>query len=255
MDYPLSFRWTARHEEFCVAENIFLEHTLKIKGVYKQWKPWWFKKGKTFTVTCDIFAENFATMPRRGFCSVGAYSYADCWLPNEMRIGRYCSIAQGVTFMGTQHPTDRFTTNPITYHDDFARLSGMRHRECFNQNLPLPSIGHDVWIGGNVVLKGGITIGNGAVIGANAVVTKDVPPYAIVAGVPARIIRFRFDENVIHQLLDLNWWDYKPADLPTDANHDIHVFIDRLEEKIKHGDIITHPYKKINLSKVFKELD
>lgn len=100
--------------------------------------------------------------------------------------------------MGNQHPTNRFTTSLITYYEDFARLSGVQQLEGFNEDLPLPIIGHNVWIGSNVVLKRGMTIGHGAVIGANEVVTKDVPPYAILAGVPAKIIRFRFEENIIH---------------------------------------------------------
>ncbi len=82
------------------------------------------------------------------------------------------------------------------------------------------NIGNDVWIGDNVCIKNGITIGDGAVVAMGAVVTKNVPPYAIVGGVPARIIKYRFSEDVIKQLIDLKWWNLPPnliKTIPYDA--------------------------------------
>jgi len=77
--------------------------------------------------------------------------------------------------------------------------------------MPDTRVGHDVWIGDNSVIMSGLTIGTGAVIGAGAVVTKDVPPYAIVAGIPGRILRYRFDERTIDRLLASRWWEYGDA--------------------------------------------
>lgn len=95
-----------------------------------------------------------------------------------------------------------------------------------------------------VVLKGGIAIGDGAVIAANSVVTKDVPPYAIVAGVPAKIIRFRFDSNVIDELLRIKWWNYNYSDLPDNNKcDDINYFVEEMNRLISDGNIQERDYK------------
>jgi hypothetical protein len=131
-----------------------------------------------------------------GDCSVGAHSYfggsAQVFLSD---IGRYCSIADGVVIGARAHLTDRLSTHP--------KIGGEpdeHHRV---------RIGHDVWIGVKAIVMPGITIGNGAVVGAGAVVTKDIPPYAIVAGVPARLLRFRFDDRTIDRLQKVAWWRYQ----------------------------------------------
>ncbi|EJS96528.1 Capsular polysaccharide synthesis enzyme Cap5H [Pectobacterium wasabiae CFBP 3304] len=184
---------------------------------------------------------------------MGTFSYAVGYLPPELKVGRFCSIAQGVSIMGVSHPMNRFTTHPMTYDNDFVIKSGIKGCEEFDDKLPLPIIGHDVWIGGNVVLKGGITIGHGAVIGANSIVTKDVPPYAVVAGIPAKIIRFRFENDIIHKLLELEWWNYKPSDIPAHEKS-IGEFIKAIETSVGSNEIKPHEYKKINLSEIFKSL-
>ncbi|GEK29537.1 CatB-related O-acetyltransferase [Furfurilactobacillus siliginis] len=147
--------------------------------------------------------------------SVGSYTYIETppyWHHVPISFGNYDSIAVGVSLMGDQHPTDRFTTSP---------LSGINRLEPWSQqsedftpimydkeNLKSTTIGHDVWIGSDVLLKRGITIGDGAIVAAKAVVTKDVPPYAIVGGVPAKIIRYRFPKDIIEQLQQLKWFNY-----------------------------------------------
>ena len=126
---------------------------------------------------------------------------------NKANIGKFCSIASRVTIGAAEHPWDWTSTSPVFEN---VKNSG----SCFKfakEELPplkVTNIGHDVWIGEGAMIKQGVTIGNGAVIGAMAMVTKDVPPYAIVVGVPAGIIRYRFDESIISALEESKWWDY-----------------------------------------------
>ena len=144
--------------------------------------------------------------------SIGRYSYLgyDCEFVN-CEVGSFCSIAGSVIVGGAQHPLDWVSTSPVFY--DIAGGTG-KHLG----NLPAPKtkrtkIGNDVWIGHRAIIMAGVTIGNGAVVGAGAVVTKDVPPYAIVAGVPANIIRYRFDEETISDLINSQWWNLAIKDI------------------------------------------
>lgn len=138
---------------------------------------------------------------------VGSRSYL-----KNCRIGRFCSIANDVKVIAENHPSDTFiSTSPVffsvglqcgrtfvesTLFQEYKLVNGYR---CI--------IGNDVWIGENVLIIGGITIGDGAIIGMGAIVTHDVPPYSIVVGVPAKIIKFRFEKDKIKKLLDLQWWN------------------------------------------------
>ncbi len=117
-------------------------------------------------------------------------------------IGKFCSIADGVRFVFGEHRTDLVSTFPFS-----ARvLGGADHHDAQSKG-PI-TLGHDVWVGTNAVILSGVTIGHGAVIGAGAVVTKSVPPYTIVGGVPARPLRARFKPSQIEALLQINWWDW-----------------------------------------------
>ena len=108
-------------------------------------------------------------------------------------------------------------------------------------------IGNDVWIGRGAFIKGGVTIGDGAVIAAHAVVTKDVPPYAIVCGVPAKIIKYRFDCETIKELLDLKWWNYDLADFGELNWEDVKSSISKIRTAKING---SRPYTPRILSKV-----
>lgn len=131
---------------------------------------------------------------------------------NCRSIGRYCSIARQVVLGSSRHPLEKLSTSGAFY-TNFWKVPGVvdRKRE-FNEGSDL-YIADDVWIGAGAIVGGGISIGTGAVIGAGAVVTKSVPPYAIVAGVPAEILRYRFDELTIAGLLRSEWWLRSPEEL------------------------------------------
>ena len=129
---------------------------------------------------------------------------------DRLYIGKFCSIACGARFLfNSANHTLRSLSNytfPIFYE---AWGHGMSPAEAWDNKGDIV-IGNDVWIGYDAVILAGVTVGDGAVIGARAMVTKDVPPYTIVGGVPARPIRQRFDQETIDVLLELRWWDWRP---------------------------------------------
>ena len=126
-------------------------------------------------------------------------------------VGKFCSIAGSVKLgMGT-HTLDKLSTSPI--FTERRNSTGYQWADIQTVNpFKRVKVGNDVWIGTGVMVMGGVTIGDGAVVGAGAIVTKDVPPYAIVGGVPAKIIRYRFSEEQIETMLNLKWWD-KPDNI------------------------------------------
>ena len=133
---------------------------------------------------------------------IGAFTYfgSNVSLPKSS-IGRYCSIADNVCVVYRTHDFSRISTYP------FKEFNGSGDEIFINGFSAI--VGNDVWIGSHVLIRGGVTIGDGAVIGMGSVVTKDVPPYAIVAGNPAKIIRFRFEDKTIRKLLEIKWWNWE----------------------------------------------
>lgn len=144
--------------------------------------------------------------------SLGKYSYLgyDCEIVN-CEIGAFCSIAGSVIIGGAQHPLNWVSTSPVFYN--IAGGTGQHLGDLIVPKTKRTTIGNDVWIGHRAIIMAGVTIGDGAVIGAGAVVTKDVPPYAIVGGVPANIIRYRFDDKIITELQNSKWWDLPDKEL------------------------------------------
>ncbi|WP_269846608.1 CatB-related O-acetyltransferase [Paracoccus binzhouensis] len=153
--------------------------------------------------------------------------------------GAFCSIASGVKIMGDMHPIERVSTHPVSYGQAYRRKAkdqGATDVRIFSPYRPqqgLTQVNHDVWIGGDVMLAQGITIGTGAVIAARAVVTKSVPPYAVVGGVPAKVIKYRFPQPLIRRLLDTQWWTYSLRDLAGFSFDDPAAFCDAFQRR-KH---------------------
>lgn len=138
---------------------------------------------------------------------IGKYSFCgyDCEIFNT-NIGSYTSIANNVVIGGARHPMEWVSMSPVFYSGrDSVKKKFVKYDLDKMQHT---AIGNDVWIGRNSIILSGRVIGNGAVVGAGSVVTKDVPDYAIVAGNPAKIIRFRFEKSIILDLQRLAWWDF-----------------------------------------------
>jgi len=142
-----------------------------------------------------------------GKSSVGDYTYiADGTICTNTEIGKYCSIAANVVIGLQDHPMGYISTSPIFY--DCSQPLPMFFTENRNSEpVKRTNIGNDVWIGNGVRIKAGLTIGSGSVIGAGSIVTKDIEPYTVVAGVPAKVIKRRFSTAISARLLDSKWWD------------------------------------------------
>lgn len=139
---------------------------------------------------------------------------------DRLVIGKFCSIACGAKFIFTSanHALGSLSTYPFPiFYDEWA-LDAVNVTDAWDNKGDIV-VGNDVWIGYEAVILSGVTIGDGAIIGARAVVTKDVPPYTIVAGVPARTIRKRFDEETIARLEQLRWWDWPENEIRRHISH------------------------------------
>lgn len=165
---------------------------------------------------------------------VGKYTYGFeslCFKGSPLAgVGAFTSIAENVTISKGNHPVDRVSTHPFFFMGMFGFRGDTRMEVCPRNGKTY--IGHDVWIGRDVTLLTDVTIGHGAIVAAGAVVTKDVPPYAIVGGVPARIIRYRFDEATIEKLLAIAWWTWPDDKLKDniDGFFDVDSFVLQRQE-------------------------
>ena len=151
--------------------------------------------------------------------SLGAYSYvqSDSVVCNT-EIGKFCSIASNVSIGLANHPMHMVSTSPVFYDNAQPLPKFLINSRIYVEKLPRTIIGSDVWIGQGVMIKAGVTIGVGAVIGAGSIVTKNIPPYAIVAGNPCKNIRFRFAEEIVTRLISSEWWRKSDSEIELMAN-------------------------------------
>lgn len=185
--------------------------------------------------------------------SMGAFSYVSGGFLYHTHIGRYSSLSNGLHIGQGNHPVDWLSTHPFQYqpgifdvNENFEfknEYDADREGHVKNAVLDRPQptrIGNDCWIAHGVFIKNGVTIGDGAVIGARSVVTKDIPPYAMAVGSPAKVIKFRFDDLLVERLLRLQWWRFAPWQLrDLDLSHPSRA-LDGLEKKIDDG---LQPYE------------
>ena len=135
------------------------------------------------------------------------------------QIGKFCSIANDVCIGLGKHPLDNFSTATIFYRKKNTLDIDLIENDMPFEEYKIVTVGHDVWIGSRAIVLDGIVVGNGAVIAANALVTKDVPPYAIVAGIPAKIIKYRFKQDKIDKLIDSKWWELSLNEIKLKINN------------------------------------
>lgn len=167
-----------------------------------------------------------------GRLTVGVGTYGDMRVLNfanagALHIGNYCSIAKDATFfLGGNHHPEWVTTYPFTEFARWPEVQGVSEQPTTKGDI---YVGSDVWIGNGAVIMSGVTIGHGAVVGARAVVAKNIPPYAIAVGNPALVIRTRFSDAQVKQLLQIAWWDWEEAKirrlLPLMVSSEIDEFI------------------------------
>ena len=169
-----------------------IKEFLKIRRFSKEWRK---SNSHNETYPNNIFDAGCVSVGNKTYGTLMVYTFNKT---NQLKIGHYCSIAPNVTFVvSADHRVDTISTYPFKVYCAGQDLEGISKGDI--------EVGDDVWIGCNATILSGVSIGQGAVVAAGSVVTKDVPPYAIVGGAPAKVIKYRFEEEVIEKLLQIDY--------------------------------------------------
>jgi acetyltransferase-like isoleucine patch superfamily enzyme len=211
---------------------------------------------KTLKITFEAPARiNRGTLEVFRSLRIGAFSYLRSGiLRNLSNIGRYCSIGPNVIIGEAEHPTTWLSTSPAQYSleqfaffEDRDAVSKRLVKRHDNAKASPCQIGNDVWIGANVIIRNGVKIGDGAIVGANSLVLRDVPPYSVVAGSPAKLFRKRFSDEVIDNLLKLRWWEFHINSLAGIDFSDIGAATAAIESKEAGGLIARGSFEELTV--------
>jgi len=246
----------AKYIEFLRDSRIFSDSNPAVQ----RWQP---GGNLCFLTTTEM--EPYSAVLRGEFLNpLGAFSFMT--LPvigmyqMHFTVGRYCSVGGGLRIPGLDHPTKTLSSSPTFYdgNQSWVKVYDEDHGIAGEQPVSrppkknFPTVGHDVWIAGDVTINQSVRVGNGAVVAANSHVTKDVPDYAIVGGNPARLIRYRFPEEIIKELQDIRFWRFNKKDLMQFNMRDIEIFIK--EFRAAEDQLTEWSPPKIHLWKSWKEI-
>ena len=193
--------------------------------------------------------------------AIGAYTEVAGQVGSSIanaRIGRFCSLANRVTIAPDEHPTDYLSSSMVQYvpnvheWDSFLEAAGQPRQApvvAFAQR-GRTILGHDVRVGSNVFIRQGVRVGDGAILTAGSVVVADVPPYTVVGGVPARVIRDRFSEDIVERLLALRWWNHDVLAVPELRFDRIEDAVSLLEDKLAAGELAPLAVRRTTLAEL-----
>lgn len=203
-----------------------LEYIIKVELIYRLISSMYLFLRRRYTK--DLVSKKYKK-------DIGDFTYGNVKIISfgegaKLKIGKFCSIAPGLKiFLGGEHRTDWITTYPFPAMEFRSIWPEAQKIKGYPKTKGNVIIGNDVWIGRDVTILSGVTIGDGAVIGANSLVAKDIEPYSIVGGNPAKLIKKRFDNKTINKLLKISWWDWPIKKIKQNihmlCNNDIKKFI------------------------------